>query len=186
MIRFRCPQCEKSVKVPEDRAGGVVRCPRCNARCEAPAHASAATAARTSSGGAPPGAEGRGRHGRAVGDEAPGLFSGMGRRERRALAGAATVGIVSLLLPFVAPLFPGGEAVGARATAWAVFLVPCSLMLSLAILYGHATGCPSCGRWCGRRSVESEFVDRVGFEKGGVPYARATYRTTFECAFCSH
>jgi hypothetical protein len=110
----------------------------------------------------------------------------MRRWEQGAVAVVAAVGIVSLLLPVVAPLIPGGEPVGVRATPWAVVLVPSSLILLLIILHGHATGCPSCGRWWTRRKVESEFVGREVVDKGGIPFARSTYRTTYKCGSCGH
>jgi hypothetical protein len=56
----------------------------------------------------------------------------------------------------------------------------------LAILHGHATGCPSCGWWWGRNKVESEFVGREVVDRSGVSLARATYRTIFACGFCGH
>ena len=31
MIRFRCPQCDKSLKVSEEKAGRALACPRCGA-----------------------------------------------------------------------------------------------------------------------------------------------------------
>ena len=186
MIRFECPQCAKSIKVPEEKAGGRVFCPRCGELCLAPPRASAATAGLTAPGRESSEAEGSGRRTTSRRDGAPGLFSGMGVWEWAAVALAAGVGALSLLLPIVAGLWPHGEAVAARVMPWAVALVPSCLLLLLVILHGHATGCPSCGRWWMRRKVETEFVGREVFEKGGVPFARATYRTTYECASCGH
>jgi hypothetical protein len=65
-------------------------------------------------------------------------------------------------------------------------VVPSSLLLLLAILHGHATGCPSCGKWWVRRRDETQFVGRQLFHKGGVPFARATYRTSYTCGTCGH
>ena len=36
MIRFPCPVCAKRLKVVPEHAGGMVRCPRCRTRVEAP------------------------------------------------------------------------------------------------------------------------------------------------------
>jgi hypothetical protein len=110
----------------------------------------------------------------------------MRRWERRTVAVVVAVGLVSLLVPVVAPLFPGGRAVGVAATPWAMVLVPFCLILFLVILHCHATGCPACGRWWARRKVESEFVGRELVDKGGVPFARATYRTVYQCGSCGH
>jgi hypothetical protein len=98
----------------------------------------------------------------------------------------AGVCLVSILLPILAPLVPGGGAIAVQATPWAMVLVPSSLILLLVIFYGHATACPSCGKWWARRRDETQFVGREVYNKGGVSFARATYRTTYACNSCGH
>jgi hypothetical protein len=77
-------------------------------------------------------------------------------------------------------------AFAGRATPWATPLVPACLILLLVMLYGRGTGCPSCGRWWARTKEGSEFVGREVFDRGGVSFARATYRTMFACGSCGH
>jgi hypothetical protein len=110
----------------------------------------------------------------------------MRRWERAAVAVVAGVGVLGLLLPVVTPLLPGGGALAAGATPWSMALVPSSLLLLLVMLHGRATGCPACGRWWARAKSGTEFVGREVFDKGGVSFARATYRTAFACRSCEH
>jgi hypothetical protein len=186
MIRFRCPRCDKTLKVPEEYAGTPVCCPRCKGRYTAPARASAPAAGLPRSDGESPEAEGAVRHATSSRDEARALFSRMRRWEQAAVAAVAGLGVLGLLLPVVAPLLPGGGALAAGATPWAMVLVPSSLILLLVMLHGRATGCPACGRWWARAKGGTEFVGREEFDKGGVPFARATYRTAFACRSCGH
>jgi hypothetical protein len=182
MIRFRCPQCDKPLKVPEEKAGVTAHCPRCHGRYTVPAPASAPHRPD----GEPPESEGSARHATSARDEARALFSGMRAWERAAVAVVAGLGVLGLLLPVVAPLLPGGGALGAGATPWAMVLVPSCLILLLVMLHGRATGCPACGWWWARTKDGTEFVGREVFDKGGVPLARATYRTAFACRSCDH
>jgi len=187
MIRFRCPQCDKTLKVPEEKAGAMLTCPFCKERSMAPARALAgAPTDRTASGREAWDAEGPGRHATSPRDEARALLSEMRPWERVAVAVVAGLGVVGLLLPVVASLLPGGEALAAGAAPWAMVLVPSSLLLLLVMLHGRATGCPACGWWWARAKDGTEFVGREVFDKGGVPFARATYRTTFACRSCEH
>jgi hypothetical protein len=84
----------------------------------------------------------------------------------------------------VFPLLPDVDG----APSWAFPVALFSFLLLAGILYGHATGCPSCGRWCSRIRVESEFVDREVLEKDNsdVPLGRSRYRTTYSCGGCKH
>jgi hypothetical protein len=102
----------------------------------------------------------------------------MSLKVRCAVALAGGVGAVGLLLPL-----HGGAA---AAAPWPVLLVLSSGVLLLAILYGHATGCPCCEWWWARREGETEFVDREVFDKGGVPFGRTLYRTSYSCRYCGH
>jgi len=182
MIRFRCPHCDKPLKVPEEKAGVTGHCPRCHGRYTAPAPA----AGPPRPGGESPQAEGSGRPATSRWDEVRALFSGMRPWEGAAVAVVAGTCLLGLLLPAVAPLLPGGGAFAGRATPWVTLLVPASLILLLVMLHGRATGCPWCGRWWARTKDRSEFVGREVFDKGGVSFARATYRTTFACGSCGH
>ena len=107
-------------------------------------------------------------------------------RERWAAGLAAGVGVLSLVLAVVAPSVPALAAGADAAKLGAMLLVPASALVLLVVLYGHGTSCPSCGQWWARRVAETEFVDRQLFDKGGVPFARSTYRTTYECTSCRH
>ncbi len=178
MIRYSCPLCAKVLKVADEKAGGVVVCPRCQERCVVPAGADRwagadgyVQATRQPSG--PP-------------DEAHGLFSGMSREMWCAVIGVAGVAILSVLFPLLAPWFASEESVPGTLARWTVILAPCSLVILLTILYGEGTACPRCRKWWARTKVESEFVDREVFDRNGVPFARSLYRTTFQCAACRH
>jgi hypothetical protein len=181
MIRFHCPLCGKTLEVPKT-PGAMVVCPLCNERSVAPLDAS-----RT-------GAEAQGseheacRQAVAPRDKNQGLplFARMSRRLRWAVALVAGVGVFSLVLAVLACWVPALGSLADKATCGAVILVPASIVSLLVILHGHGTGCPSCGKWWARRKTETEFVDREVFNRDGVPFARATYRTGYECSFCRH
>jgi ssDNA-binding Zn-finger/Zn-ribbon topoisomerase 1 len=182
MIRFHCPLCDKTLKAPDEKAGAAVVCPRCNERSVVPAESSL-----TGPAGRPPET---GALGRAAaywhGDQALSLFSGMGRGARWAVGLAGCVGVLSLLLAVVVASVPAARTATDAATLGAMILVPSSAIVLFAVLYGHGTGCPSCGQWWVRREVEREFVDREVYDKGGVSFAKSTYRTTYECTSCRH
>jgi hypothetical protein len=171
MIRFKCPHCDKPLKVPEEKAGVTTHCPRCHGRYTAPATA----AGPHRPDGEPPEPEGSGRHATSAGGEVRALFLGMRPWEGAAVAVVAGTCLLGLLGAFAG-----------RATPWATLLVPASLILLLVMLHGRATGCLSCGRWWARAKEGSEFVGREVFDRGGVSFARATYRTTFACGSCGH
>jgi hypothetical protein len=183
MIRFRCPQCEKPLKVPEEKAGVTSHCPRCHGRYTVPAPPAAGPPKHD---GGSPEAEESGNHATSPRHEVWALFVGMRPWEGAAVAVVAGTCLLGLLLPFVASLLPGGGSFAGRATPWAMLLVPGSLILLLVMLYGRASGCPSCGRWWARTKDRTEFVGREVFDRGGVSFARATYRTTFACGSCGH
>jgi hypothetical protein len=109
----------------------------------------------------------------------------MSWRLRGAVALVAAVGVLGLLTA-LAPLARGGQGVAPLSTHWAVFLVLCCVASLLGILYGHATRCPACGKWWAVTKVETGFVERKVFARGGVPFGRSTYRTTYACACCGH
>ncbi len=182
MIRFRCPLCDKTLKAPDGKAGAAVVCPRCQERSVVPAAAAATDADGRSSETEASGRAAACRRG----GEAASLFSGMRPGERWAVGLAAGVGVLSLLLAIAAPAVPALASDADMAKLGAMILVPSSAIVLLSVLYGHGTGCPSCGQWWARRVVEKDFVDRELFEKEGVPFARSTYRTNYECTSCRH
>ena len=167
MIPFACPHCGKRLKVSEERAGLQVLCHRCGKPCVAPA---AAPAGSDSPVERPP---------RQQPNLRQGLFQGMSQRVRWAVGLVTAVGTLSLLLPVVGGL---PETV----TPWALPVTILSLLLLLAILHGHATGCPACGRWWSRTEIEKALVDREVFDKDGFPVARCVSRSTYECGGCRH
>lgn len=183
MIRFRCLHCNKSLKVAEGRAGAVIACPRCKERVTVPGGAYVRwTGADGES--APP--EGAGRSDAPHLDQAPPLFGRMSRRMRVAVGLVVGLAVVSVILAVVAPRVEALSAIADLATYGATPFVLCCAIILLVMLYGHGAGCPSCGLWWARNKVESEFVDREVIDKEGVPFARATYRTVYECRSCKH
>jgi DNA-directed RNA polymerase subunit RPC12/RpoP len=158
VLRFSCPQCGKAFKLPGEKAGRPVVCPRCGERSVAPASAAA-------------GRDEPERRSPSEESEQPrGLFRGMSSRVRWGVALVAGTGTGGLLL----------------AGDWAVPLGVYSAVVFLAILHGHATGCPACGKWWSRAEVEKRLVAREGFDEGGVPCERLLDRTTYQCAGCGH
>lgn len=170
MIRFRCSQCGKSLKVSEEKAGRALACPRCGEACVPRADASTPVDGST---GPPVPVE--------LG-EAPGLLASMSPRVRWAALAAGGVAVLGLLLMIVLPLVPGMDG----APSWALPVTIVSFLLLVVILYGHGTGCPACGLWWSRIRVESDFVGREVIEKPDVPVARSQYRTTYSCGGCKH
>jgi DNA-directed RNA polymerase subunit RPC12/RpoP len=172
MIRFPCPLCGKMLKVAEDSAGKPVVCPRCGERCVVPAAGSA------------PADEGSTEPARRLQaadlDEAPGLFWSMPTTMRLAVIVVAAMGTLGFLLAiFSSLLFDMGPA-----SHLALVTALCSFVLLCVILHGHGTGCPNCGKWWSRTRISKEFVDREVFDKGGVPFARSLYKTTYACTDC--
>jgi transcription elongation factor Elf1 len=178
VIRFNCPLCGKVLKVAEEKVGKVVVCPRCEERSVAPAGASSRASADRD--------EGSNRMEVRHLDSPPGLFSGMSRGMRCAVALVAGVGAFGLLLPFLSLLFPFHASASGTTASWAVILAPCTVVIVLVVLYGQWTACPRCRKWWARTKVETEFVDREVFDKGGVPFAKSLYRTIYQCPACRH
>jgi hypothetical protein len=110
----------------------------------------------------------------------------MSGKLRWVVALVAGVGVFSLVLAVVAPWLPALATLADKATRGAMILVPLSVVSLLVIFLGHGTGCPSCGKWWARRKIETGFVDREVFDRNGVPFARATYRTSYECSSCRY
>jgi hypothetical protein len=184
MIRFRCLHCDKTLKVPETKVVATVVCPRCKERSVVPTAALAGALGEQIDCEGQPEEPSRMTAGHE--DQALSLFAGMSLGLRWSVALVAAVGVFGFVLAVVAPLVPALARVADGAAQWATVLVPSSVVVLLVILYGHGTGCPSCNRWWTRTKVETEFVNREVFAKDGVPFARSTYRTTYECSACGH
>jgi hypothetical protein len=182
MIRFRCPSCARGIKVPEDKAGRRIRCPRCKEHCQVPVEDPDEGSSSVSSSLEAAELRQRGQHPASAWGHVRALFGSMPWWLRGVVALVATAAVGSVAVVSLGSLLPHGQ----EATPWAMLGIPVSVILLSVILHGHATGCRACGRWWARRSVDTDFVGRHVFDKGGVPYARATYRTTYECTSCRH
>jgi hypothetical protein len=183
MIRFRCLHCSKTLKVSEGRAGAVIVCPRCKERSTIPGDAYARWTGPEGESSPP---EGAGRLDAPHIDPAPPLLARMGRRTRWAVGLVVAAAVLSVVLAIVAPRVHAlADIVDSTTYGVTPFLFCCAIIL-LVMLYGHGAGCPSCGRWWARTKVETEFVDREVIKKEGVPFARSTYRTIYECRSCKH
>jgi hypothetical protein len=160
MLRFPCPTCDKTIKIPESFAGKKVSCPRCHGVALAPTPE--------------PQVDNLG--------ESPGLFASMSPRLRLAAASVAIVGGVGLLTSILRPLL--GEMAG--VTRLGGIVAGCSFIVLLAMLHGHGTGCPCCGAWWSRWKVKSEVGDRELFQRDGANFGRSMTRTEFRCDRCGH
>ncbi len=187
MIHFRCLGCDKSLKVPEGKAGATVVCPRCQERLVVPSGAGASASEEpTESQGHTPELETADQQVATFWDHVGELFADMNpglRLVEFLLAGLTVITLLLALLALFVPL-PGG--LGEAVVSSAMFLDPLFIVLFLVILYGHATSCPSCGRWWSRNTYANEFVGREVFERNGGSFARSTYRTTYICNSCKH
>jgi DNA-directed RNA polymerase subunit RPC12/RpoP len=166
MLRFPCPVCGKSLKVPEEATGKSVRCPRCRERTTVRPDVPAAAATLRA-------------------DDAhhdPGWFSGMSPTLRQGVIALVLVGLLSLSLAVVRPFLPG-EAWGWMTHAGLLGTAGAFVLLC-ATVYGHVTGCPHCGRWYTRIKGSTEFVDREVLDRGESAVARSQYRINYECRSC--
>src|SRR5262249_50288019 len=110
-------------------------------------------------------------------DRPRGLFTGMSRRERWAVALVVGAGAIGLLL---------GVLPVAAVAQWKGPLAARSVALLLAILHGHATGCPACGGGWWRGGVARGLVARKLSEQDGGPLGKSLCRTTYACENCGH
>jgi hypothetical protein len=187
MIRFRCPQCDKALNVPEEKAGATFVCPRCKERIVAPTGETiVATGEPTYPEEQSPEPGGSDLHPSSSWNQALEQFSGMSLGLKWVVVLVAGVGVCSLLLAILALFLPVGWAVADSAPSWAMLLVPSSAVILLVIFYGHATCCPLCGQWWARNKYATEFVGREVFDKGNDSFARSTYKTVYQCGSCRH
>ncbi len=156
MVRFSCPQCGKTFKRPGDDADTPAACPRCGGLALPATGEAEGRSTPATSASAPP--------------LAPRRF---GRRGRRLVVG------VALVLGAV-----GGVYVW--APDWTLPAVACSAVTLLAMLHGHGTGCPACGRWWARAEVEKGLVTREDRDAQGVACETLLSQTSYRCTGCGH
>ncbi len=170
-IQFPCPLCHHTLKAPEEKSGAAISCPRCGERSVIPSagRASSPTAARAGVAGGDAGA-------------APGRL----RAWRALVALVVAVGVLSLLLAVLGPAlrFSEDSAAAVRGFAWVT--VPLCVVALLALLHGHMTGCPGCGRPWAREEGETECLGREEFHKAGESWVRAKRRVNYACKHCQH
>ncbi|MFO0843588.1 MAG: hypothetical protein U0797_14500 [Gemmataceae bacterium] len=98
----------------------------------------------------------------------------------------AMIAAACLLAVATHPLLPEWAFPDELTGPWVGWLSASCFLLLGVIFYGQATGCPSCGKWWSRERAGKEFLGREVFDKGGVPYGKSTYRTTYLCSSCRH
>jgi hypothetical protein len=183
MIRFPCSFCHHTLKAPDNKAGATVVCRRCQRLTVVPTSNSVPADTPSDSEAEPAGTS------RPLSATPLGRAGALpwGLNPWRCLVGlVAGVGVLSLLLAISAPALHFSEPAAATARQWAMVGVPACLVLLFVLLHGHGTICPACGRWWARAEGETESLGREGFEKDGVPWVRATRRTTYACKHCRH
>src|SRR5262249_16476932 len=119
-------------------------------------------------------------------EQARGLFGGMSGRVRCAVALVAGAGVGSLLLGVLSPRLDLPQGVAEAAASWTGPLVASSVVVLLAILHRHATGCRACGKWWSGMVLRRELVGGEASGKDGSPFGRSRDRTTYRCPGCRH
>jgi phage FluMu protein Com len=183
MIRFLCPLCHRTLKASEGKAGATIVCPRCQELSVVPSSDSAS--ARTEQGRtAVPIERGSVVGGRA--DKAGAHFWGMSDRLRSVVVGVAAVGVLSLLLAVLAPVFHLSADSTVTIRQGAVLSVTSCLLMLLILLHGHGMSCPACGKLWSKTEGQTQCLGREEFQKNGLPWVRASRRTTYQCKHCRH
>jgi uncharacterized Zn finger protein (UPF0148 family) len=173
VIRFRCPVCGKTLKVPDNKAGRSILCPVCQESAMVPAESTSSSSLVEQ----PP----------AQPSEQPrGLFRGMRGWLRVAFVLVAGVGLVSLFLAVAGPLLRLSEETLESVRGDARIVVPGCLVLLMALIYAHLTTCPACGRPWARMDGETASLERHVSEMGAVRQVRATRQATYVCKYCLH
>jgi DNA-directed RNA polymerase subunit RPC12/RpoP len=167
MLHFRCAGCNKSLKVPETRAGKKVTCPRCHVPTMAP--------------DAKPRPSLTPDQPVEIPDAPPGFFASMSTGLYVAVVLAAVVGAFGLLA-FLAGMLDWTT----WFTPYGLVVAVCSVVALLVMLYGHGTGCPACGAWWSRILVSTEVAEREVFHRDGATFGRSMTRTQFRCNSCDH
>lgn len=157
MIRFRCPACNKSLRIAEDFSDRIVTCPRCEEPIAAPAPAAQ-----------PP---------TAAPDETAGLLPSLTGRGRALVGAVVLAGLLGLVVAVVQPLV----AEKSWVSHLGVIVAGSSVVALLACFYGQATNCPACGRWWSRHLVKTEVAER-----GATAHGLSVTRTEFRCGDCRH
>jgi hypothetical protein len=174
VIRFRCPQCDKTLKVPDNKSGTTVLCPRCREACRIPAES------------APSYVQEPGRPPVATPDQRRGLFAGMRGRLRWGAVLVVGVAVLSLFLAVSAPFLRVPQDVVAAARHDALILVPTCLVLFLVVIYAHVTSCPACGKSWARAEGATASLSRQVSDQGDVRRVRSLRQTTYVCQYCRH
>ncbi len=190
MLRFPCPNCHRSIQVAETRPGKHVVCPHCDETSRVPAKLGPAlagprgsslvarsfTAAPQALGEAPTG----------VRSQVAAFCLGMPGWLRFAVVLTAGVIIFSLLRALITPLFAVSEETLAAARRDALLLIACGLIFLLVLAYGHATSCPSCGKWLARVEKGTEYLGREFLDEQMGRRVRATRQLVCRCRYCQH
>jgi hypothetical protein len=168
VIRFRCPFCAKTLKVPDNKAGTTVACPRCHETCPVLAESASSYVVATSRPPAPP----------------PPQKSR--RAMHAALALVAATGVLSLLVVAGLPLPRVSEDTADLVRSGAMVLTFACPVLFLVLIYAYLTTCPACGKWWARTQGDTSSLERHVTDEGGVRQVRAMRQTTYVCQYCRH
>jgi hypothetical protein len=156
------------LKVPDNKAGNPVLCPRCHEPSLAPAES---VPFREQARPPEPTPQSRPR---------------MSFWLRAGIVMVAALGLISLGLALLTPLLPLSADTVAATRAHARFLVPACLVLVLVLVYADATSCPACGKWWARMEGDTTSLRREVLEQGRVRRMRATREMTYICKYCRH
>src|SRR5581483_8843247 len=155
VIRFRCPVCGKTLKVPDNKAGRSILCPLCHESAMVPAESTSSSSLVDQPPAQPS-------------EQRPGLFRGMRGWLRVAFVLVAGVGLVSLFLAVAGPLLRLSEETVESVRSDARVVVPGCLVLLMALVYAHLTTCPACGKPWARMDGETASLERHVSEVGAV------------------
>ena len=177
MIRFRCPLCNKTLKVADNKAGTSVVCPRCRESSKVPAESTSSSSSYLEESGRPPAQPS---------DQPRGLFRGMRGPLRWAVVMVAGLAVLNLLLAVAGPLLRFSPEVVANARNGATLVIPACFIILLVLVWAHLTSCPACGKPWARTEGETSSLERHVSDHGGVRQVRATRQTTYVCQYCRH
>src|SRR5262249_14784751 len=126
--------------------------------------------------------------GRRLGD----FFRSMSTPVRLTLLSVVGLGLACLLLAVTGA---GRTEETASALLHGFVIATCmSLFVGLAILYGHATRCPSCRRWYAKKDHGNELIDSAIYDRDGAVdsserrpvFKVLTYHHKHHCSYCGH
>lgn len=190
MIRFPCPNCQKTLKVPETKAGATATCPSCKERCRVPSELADDPDAAESEPEPVKSPKPSNRQNSADAkphEQPPSRWAAMSTLVRLILIFFAGGGIICLLLAIFAPFLPVQAATAASIRHYCTLLFFAGLIGSIVTLHGYGMSCPSCHMWWMQEKIDTKEVDRENFDNAeGVPFKRITYQTNFQCKRCRH